>query len=44
MAVQGETGLDWLYIETWCADHGTLEVLAAAKGEAALAWVDATTG
>jgi hypothetical protein len=44
MAVQGETGLDWLYIETWCAEHGTLEVLAEAKDEAALAWVDVTTG
>ena len=28
------------YIEKWCAEHGTLEVLARAKDEAALAWQD----
>ena len=28
------------YIEKWCAEHGTLEVLARAKDEAALAWED----
>jgi len=32
--------LDWPYIEKWCAEHGTLEVLAQAKAEAALAWED----
>ncbi len=40
MAVQGESGLDWSYIEKWCVEHGTLEVLAAAKAEAAAAWAD----
>ena len=40
MGVQGEAALDWPYIEKWCAEHGTLEVLADAKAEAAPAWVD----
>ena len=39
MQVQGQT-LDWSYIEEWCADHGTLELLAQAKAEAAAAWED----
>ena len=39
MQVQGRT-LDWSYIEKWCAAHGTLEVLAQARAEAALAWED----
>lgn len=39
MQVQGRT-LDWSYIEKWCAAHGTLEVLAPARAEAALAWED----
>lgn len=43
MQVQGRT-LDWPYIEKWCADHGTLEVLAQAKAEAALAWEDDEAG
>lgn len=37
--VQGKA-LDWTYIETWCAEHGTLEVLAEAKAAAAPAWED----
>jgi len=37
--VQGKT-LDWTYIEKWCGEHGTLEVLAEAKTEAAPAWED----
>jgi hypothetical protein len=37
--VQG-FALDWAYIEKWCAKHGTLDVLAEAKSEAALAWED----
>lgn len=40
MGVQGEATLDWPYIEKWCAVHGTLEVLAEAKAEAAPAWED----
>jgi len=44
MAVQGEAALDWPYIETWCAEHGTLEVLAEAKAEAALVWEDDEAG
>ena len=44
MAVQGKQVLDWPYIEEWCADHGTLEVLAQAKAEAALAWEDDEAG
>ena len=40
MAVQGEAALDWSYIEKWCAEHGTLEVLAEAKAEAARVWED----
>ena len=43
MKVQGRK-LDWPYIENWCAEHGTLEVLARAKAEAALAWEDDETG
>lgn len=38
MAVQGETKLDWLYIEKWCAEHGTLGILADAKAEASSVW------
>lgn len=37
MQVQGES-LDWPYIEHWCAQHGTLEVLAEAKTEASVVW------
>ena len=44
MGVQGEAALDWPYIEKWCAEHGTLEVLAEAKAEAAPAWEDAAAG
>jgi hypothetical protein len=40
MGVQGEAALDWTYIEKWCAEHGTLEVLAEAKAAAAPAWED----
>ena len=43
MQVQGRA-LDWTYIEKWCAAHGTLEVLAQAKAEAALAWEDDEVG
>lgn len=32
--------LDWPYIEEWCRHHGTLDVLAEAKAEAAPAWED----
>jgi hypothetical protein len=39
MQVQGNS-LDWSYIESWCATHGTLEILAEAKAEAAPAWED----
>jgi hypothetical protein len=38
MAVQGEAKLDWSYIESWCGEHGTLELLAEAKAEAAEVW------
>ena len=38
MGVQGEKSLDWPYIEKWCAEHGTLDVLAEAKAEAAVVW------
>jgi hypothetical protein len=44
MAVQGKSKLDWPYIEKWCGEHGTLEVLAQAKAEAALAWEDDDAG
>lgn len=44
MAVQGRRVLDWPYIEKWCAEHGTLEVLTQAKAEAALAWEDEESG
>ncbi len=40
MGVQGERALDWSYIESWCSTHGTLEILAEAKAEAAPAWED----
>ena len=37
MQVQGRS-LDWGWIEEWCRQHGTLELLARAKSEAAPAW------
>ena len=37
MQVQGKS-LDWPYIEHWCAQHDTLEVLAEAKTEASVVW------
>jgi hypothetical protein len=37
MQVQGKS-LDWPYIEHWCAQHDTLDVLAEAKAEAAVVW------
>lgn len=43
MQVQGQV-LDWSYIEKWCAEHGTLEVLAEAKAEAAQVWEDDAAG
>ena len=39
MQVQGPV-LDWSYIEKWCAEHGTLELLTEAISEAASAWVN----
>lgn len=39
MQVQGRS-LDWPYIESWCREHGTLDVLAEAKGEASQVWDD----
>ena len=44
MVVQGKLTRDWPNIEKWCADHGTLEVLADAKADAALAWEDDDAG
>jgi hypothetical protein len=44
LGVQGNAKLDWPYIEEWCAEHGTLEVLAEAKAEAARVWEDDETG
>jgi len=41
MGVQGEAALDWDYIRKWCAEHGTLEMLAEATTEAAPLWEDA---
>lgn len=38
MGVQGEKSLDWPYIEHWCAQHDTLDVLAEAKAEASVVW------
>ena len=38
MGVQGKNSLDWPYIEKWCAEHDTLDVLAEAKAEAAVVW------
>lgn len=37
MQVQGKS-LDWAYIEKWCGEHGTLDLLAEAKAEAAQVW------
>lgn len=37
MGVQGKS-LDWPYIEHWCAQHDTLDVLAEAKAEASVVW------
>ena len=41
MQVQGKA-LDWPYIEHWCDQHRTLDVLADAKAEAAPAWDDSS--
>lgn len=38
MGVQGEKSLDWSYIEHWCNQHGTLDLLAEAKAEASEVW------
>ena len=38
MQVQGPAALDWVYIEKWCGEHGTLDLLAKAKAEAAQVW------
>jgi hypothetical protein len=38
MGVQGSKSLDWPYIERWCAQHDTLDVLAEAKAEASVVW------
>jgi hypothetical protein len=40
MQVQDPARLDWPYIEEWCEKHGTLDLLAEAKAEAAFAWED----
>ena len=40
LQVQGPARLDWGYIESWCAKHGTLDLLEEAKTEAAPAWED----
>jgi hypothetical protein len=45
IAVQeAESRLDWTYIEKWCAEHGTLEILAEARAEAAKIWEDDPAG
>ncbi len=45
IAVQeAESALDWTYIEKWCAEHGTLEILAEARAEAAKVWEDDPAG
>jgi hypothetical protein len=38
LQVQGPDRFDWPYIEEWCAKHGTLDLLAEAKAEAAPVW------
>jgi hypothetical protein len=38
MGVQGAKSLDWPYIERWCAQHDTLDILAEAKAEASVVW------
>ena len=40
MGVQGKNALDWSYIEQWCGEHGTMDVLAEAKAEASQVWED----
>lgn len=35
--IQGKS-LDWRYIEHWCAQHNTLDLLAEAKAEASVVW------
>lgn len=40
LQVQGPRSLDWTYIEDWCAKHQTLDLLTAAKFQAASAWDD----
>ncbi len=38
LAVQGETAIDWVYVESWCSTHSTSDILAEAKAEAARVW------
>lgn len=38
LAVQGPAAFDWDYIKKWCGEHGTLDLLAEAKAEAAQVW------
>jgi len=40
IAVQGKSALDWPYIDKWCREHGTTDVLAEAVAEATLAMDD----
>lgn len=40
LQVQDPRSLDWSYIEDWCSQHQTLDLLAEAKTKAASAWND----
>jgi len=40
LQVQDPGSLDWSYIEDWCTQHQTLDLLAEAKTKAASAWHD----
>ena len=44
IAVQGRSALDWPYIDKWCREHGTVDVLAEAVTEASLAMDDREPG
>jgi len=36
--VQGAAALDWDYMDSWCKEHGTTELLEEAKSLASVVW------
>lgn len=38
LGVQGAAALDWDYMDSWCKEHGTTELLEEAKSLASVVW------